>query len=171
MLLSCHQSTRPKTAPEEALYPRTGQSSLGRDFTPSACNRDTWLKLTEELVQFPKTPDLIVSCQEAVYCFGVMLHNAFDTPIARWKAEGQAQSISLADVEVIQEAHDFAVLSSSLFKCLAEEIPCKRTHWADIHLSGFSGGQMNTSVRTCHGIRNISTCFSKFVHSFSLFAL
>jgi hypothetical protein len=150
--------------PQKTSHPRTEQDLT---LESSTCNRDAWLKLTEGLVQFPKKPDLIIFCQEAVYAFGVTLHNAFNTPIARWKAEVQAQSISPADISAIKAAHDFAVSNSSLFERLVEESPCKTTHWADIHLSGFAEDHINTSIRTCYGIRNLSIYFPRFAY-FSL---
>ena len=160
MLQGYHQSTAPKSA----SHSQTEQDSPGGDPTleSPAYNRDALLKLAEGLVQFPKTPEMIVSCQEAVYSFGAMLHDVFDTPIARWEADEQTQNISRSDILAIKEAHDFAVLSSSLFKHLVEECPCKSAHWADIHLSGFSQGHMDMSIRACHKICNFSTCLSSF---------
>lgn len=61
-----------------------------------------------------------------------------------------ASDFTSLDMEVIENAHTFAHMSTSLFKHMAERCKrCESPHRAKLHLSGFKENSLRFNISTC----------------------
>ncbi|KAI0198197.1 hypothetical protein F4808DRAFT_436847 [Astrocystis sublimbata] len=78
----------------------------------------------------------------------VLLSVVDDAP-SRWNIEVDLEDYTAAEIEAINDAHQFCAASSTLFAQLTASVACQEEHLARLHLSGFQSGLIEMLLCKC----------------------